>query len=78
MISNPIREVLLMYKQIARMTSRFLFNFTLFAGASAHTLLIAVPEASRPGIVGASIAAALLIAMYDIGVFHVDIDTDLI
>lgn len=63
-----------MVKELTKLTARFLLTMSLFTIATVHTLIIAVPDASRPGAISASIIAALLIAMYDIGVFKVDID----
>ena len=65
-----------MPKEIITLIARFIFTFFLFPTATVHTLIIAVPDANRPGAVTASILTALLIAMYDIGVFRVNFDTD--
>jgi hypothetical protein len=66
-----------MYRQLLQLTGRFIFNITLFSAATVHTVMYAVPEVSRPGASAAAIVAALIIAMYDLGVFRVEVDSDL-
>lgn len=61
-----------MIQEIVQTTGRFIFTLLLSTIATVHTLIIAVPDANRPGAIAASITAALIIAMYDLGVFHVD------
>lgn len=61
-----------MIKELTQVVGRFIITLFLYAAATVHTLIFAVPDVSRPGAVAASIAAALLVAMYDIGVFRVN------
>lgn len=63
-----------MLKEIMTAIARFTFNLLLFLVATVHIIIIAVPDASRPGAITASIAAALIIAMFDIGVFNIETD----
>jgi len=65
-----------MLNEILKKISRFISIMSICTIASVHTLIIAVPAANRPGAIVAAIASALIIAMYDIGIFQVEIDTD--
>jgi len=68
---------MLTIKDIFSLASRFIFTLVTFAAATVHTVLYAVPEASRPAAVVAAIASGLVIAMYDSGVFDVEVESDL-
>ena len=61
-----------MLRELAKKISRFLFTLTLFSVITPYVVLTAVPSASLPGLVAASIVAALIVAMYDLGVFRVE------
>jgi len=63
-----------MVHELSVKLSRFLLMLILCSATTAHVILAAVPAANRPGLVVASIASALIVAMYDIGVFRVDLD----
>lgn len=67
---------MLTIKDIFVLSGRFLFTLGVFASATVHTLMYAVPEANKPAVVTASIAAALFIAMFDSGVFETTQDSD--
>jgi hypothetical protein len=61
-----------MIRELMNKVSRFVFTLILFSASTAHVILAAVPDANKPGLVAASVVAALIVAMYDIGVFRVE------
>lgn len=61
-----------MIRELVSKISRFLFTLILFSFITPYVVLTAVPNASIPGIVAVSIVAALIVAMYDLGVFRVE------
>lgn len=61
-----------MIRELMSKVSRFLFTLVLFSTTTAYVILTAVPNAHMPALVAASIVAALIVAMYDIGVFRVE------
>lgn len=63
-----------MIHELTSKLGRFIFTLILFSGTTTYVTLTAVPNANKPGLIAASIASALFIAMYDIGVFRVDLD----
>ena len=61
-----------MIRELMNKVSRFVFTLVLFSATTAFVILTAVPTAHKPGLVAASIIAALIVAMYDSGVFRVE------
>ncbi|PLX86643.1 MAG: hypothetical protein C0618_08685 [Desulfuromonas sp.] len=61
-----------MIRELMSKISRFLLTLILFTATTAMVLSTAVPNAHKPGMFAASLIAALVVAMYDIGVFHVE------
>lgn len=61
-----------MIQELISKVSRFLLTLVLFSATTAYVILTAVPTAHMPALIAASIVAALIVAMYDIGVFRVE------
>lgn len=63
-----------MVHELANKLSRFTFTLILFSTTTVYVTMTAVPNINKPGLIAASIASALFIAMYDSGVFRVNLD----
>jgi len=61
-----------MIRELFNKISRFLFTLVLFSIITPYVVLTAVPSASIPGLIAVSIVGALIVAMYDLGVFRVE------